>query len=307
MNGTKYRSMRAAEVASITDAKPSEFDEKRFIMFELPEYMTLAAQIRDTLTGKKIKHGNLGNSPHKFVWYNRRPDEFAELTLGKTVAAARARGKWLFIPLDPGYVLVFGECGGRLLYHPPGSPLPPKYHLWLAFQDGSSLTAITQMWGAMELHEAGQEQERRYIKGMRPTPVEPEFTFAYFSSLIDSLEGGEKRSVKGLLTQDQLIPGVGNALAQDIMFLAGLHPRHAISELDSRQRKKLYNAMIGVVRDCIAKGGREEERDLYGQPGGFVRLMDNKSVGRPCSECGSKIQKIQYLGGACYVCPHCQT
>jgi organic hydroperoxide reductase OsmC/OhrA len=39
-------------------------------MFELPEYITLAGQINETLTGKAIKKGYPGNSPHKFVWYN---------------------------------------------------------------------------------------------------------------------------------------------------------------------------------------------------------------------------------------------
>jgi len=114
-------------------------------MFELPEFITLARQVNETLAGKTINRGSLGNSPHKFVWHNRTHEEFAALTAGKTVGPARARGKWLFIPLHPGYLLLAGECGGRFLYHPPGAKLPEKYHLWLAFTDGSSLTALTQM------------------------------------------------------------------------------------------------------------------------------------------------------------------
>lgn len=137
-------------------------------MFELPETITLARQINKTVTGKTIRSGALGNSPHKFVWYNRTHDEFAGLTAGKIVGRTIARGRWLFVPLEPGYVLLLGECGGRLLYHPPGAGLPEKYHLWLTFTDGSALTAMTQMWGALELYEAGQEQERQYVKGMRP-------------------------------------------------------------------------------------------------------------------------------------------
>lgn len=49
-------------------------------MFELPEYVTLAKQINDTLKGKTIQRGQLGNSPHKFVWYNRSHEEFERLT-----------------------------------------------------------------------------------------------------------------------------------------------------------------------------------------------------------------------------------
>jgi formamidopyrimidine-DNA glycosylase len=97
-------------------------------MFELPEYVNLANQMNDSLKGKTIKRGMLGNAPHKFVWYNRRHDEFEKLTRGKTVGEARAKGRWLFIELKKGYILVLGEFGGKVLYHQPGSGVPKKYH-----------------------------------------------------------------------------------------------------------------------------------------------------------------------------------
>jgi formamidopyrimidine-DNA glycosylase len=275
-------------------------------MFELPEYTVLAKQINRTLVGKTVKNGHLGNSPHKFVWYNRKHDEFARLTRGKVVGRPCVQGRWLIIPLEPGYNLVLGECGGKMLFHPAGSELPAKYHLWLEFEDASSLTVTTQMWGAMELFEAGKEQERQYIKGMRITPIDHAFTFGYFSTLIDELLKGEKRSTKSLLTQDQLIPGLGNASAQDILFHAHLLPRRPLSELSPGQRRDLYDAIVHTVREIIDQGGRNDETDLFGQKGGYVRLMDNAAVGKPCPECGTKVQKIQYLGGACYFCPKCQ-
>ena len=89
---------------------------------------------------------------------------------------------------------------------PPGAKLPKKYHLHITFDDDSFLTATTQMWGAMELYEEGKEQERQYIKGMRTTPIEPEFTFDYFGTLLDTAAAEKKRSAKALLTQDQIIP-----------------------------------------------------------------------------------------------------
>ena len=275
-------------------------------MFELPEYTVLAQQMNATLTGKVIQQGQLGNSPHKFVWYNCSPEEFTALTAGKRIGPARVQGRWLSLSLEPGYVLVLGECGGRVLYHPPQVELPEKYHLLIQFTDGSALTTFTQMWGAMELYEAGREQERAYIKDMRVTPVETGFTFAYFSELIDDLLKGEKRSTKSLLTQDQIIPGLGNAIAQDILFRARLHPRRALAELSPGQRRDLYTAIMDTVQDVIAAGGRYDETDLFGNPGGYVRLMDSHAAGKPCPECGHTVEKIQYLGGACYFCPSCQ-
>ncbi len=275
-------------------------------MFELPEYVTLAKQINHTLKGKTIRSGHLGNTPHKFVWYNRSHDEFEGLTAGKTIGEAWAKGRWLFIPVEPGYVLLLGECGGKVLYHPPDSKVPKKYHLYLIFEDDTFFTVTTQMWGAMELYEKGEEQNRQYVQGMRTTPIEPEFTFDYFSTLIDDLVIEKKQSVKGLLTQDQIIPGLGNAIAQDIMFRARLHPKQPLAEINEGQKRELYDAILITVKEVIEQGGRYDEFDLYNNRGGYVRLMDKNAVGNPCPECGSVIEKMQYLGGACYFCPRCQ-
>ena len=275
-------------------------------MFELPEFVTLAKQINDTFKGSVIQQGHLGNTPHKFVWYNRTPEEFERLTTGKTIGQAHAKGKWLFIPLEPGYVLLAGECGGKFIYHPQGSTLPKKYHLHITFTDGSFLTATTQMWGAYELYEAGLEQDRQYVKDIRVTPQEPAFTPEYFSALVKELSAGKKRSVKSLLTQDQFIPGLGNAIIQDILFQAQLHPRHAINELSSTQIRGLYDAIQSTVQAVIAQGGRYDEFNLHNHRGGYIRIMDKNALDRPCPECAGKISKLSYLGGTCYLCPSCQ-
>jgi formamidopyrimidine-DNA glycosylase len=158
----------------------------------------------------------------------------------------------------------------------------------------------------MELFERGQERLRQYIKDMRTIPLEPGFTFEYFNALLDELCLAEKRSVKGLLTQDQLLPGLGNAIAQHILFRACLHPRHPIQDLSRGQRRDLYQAILDTLEEALAQGGRYDEVDLYNHPGGYVRRMDKHALGRPCQQCGGKIEKMQYLGGACYFCPRCQ-
>jgi formamidopyrimidine-DNA glycosylase len=275
-------------------------------MFELPEYVTLANQMNETLRGKTITKGVLGNTPHKFVWYNRTHNEFERLAKGKIIGEAKVRGRWLFIELEVGYVLVFGEFGGKVLYHPPGSNVPDKYHLYFTFTDGSFFTATTQMWGAVELYEKGKELTGKYVKDMKTTPIESKFTFQYLSAIIDNLMKEGKKSVKALLTQDQTIPGLGNAIAQDIMFKASLHPKHPLDDLNKDQRQRLYDKLIEIVNEIIEKGGRYDEYDLYNNPGKYIRLMDKNALKSPCPKCAGKVEKIQYLGGACYFCPSCQ-
>jgi formamidopyrimidine-DNA glycosylase len=275
-------------------------------MFEIAEYTVLASQINQVLRGKTVRTGNLGNSPHKFVWHNCENDEFVANIAGKLVGETFVRGRWMFIPLEPGYTLLIGECGGKLLFHEAGSKLPAKYHLYLEFEDSSFLTETTQMWGAMELYEGDAVWEREYIRDMRPTPLDDVFTFEYFNQLIDHITENKTYSAKALLTQEQLIPGLGNACAQDILFNAELHPKHDIAELETDERKTLYGAIIDIVLAIIAGGGRNDEVDLFGESGKYIRKMDKSAAGNPCPRCGIIIQKISYLGGACYFCPSCQ-
>lgn len=275
-------------------------------MFELPEYQVLARQVNEALVGKTIRRGALSSHPHKFVWHNLSHEEFAHQSAGKRIGEARSQGKWLFIPLEPGCRLAIGEAGGKFLYLAPGAKVPEKYHLLLEFEDESYLSATTQMWGAYELFKAGEELQRQYIKDMRLTPLDAGFTFEYFSDLAAEAVAAKKTSAKGLLTQDQLIPGLGNAIAQDILFQAGINPRHPVDALDEKQRHALYDAILATVKAIIAQGGRYDETDLFGQPGGYQRLMDKRAAGQPCPRCGAIVEKIQYLGGACHFCPQCQ-
>lgn len=149
--------------------------------------------------------------------------------------------------------------GGKAFYHSPGAQIPEKHHLRINFEDGAQFTLTTQMWGAIELYPRGEEQNRQYLKDMRLTPLDGEFTFAYFDALIDEMLAGKKRSVKALLTQEQIIPGLGNAIAQDILFRARLNPRHLLIDLDSTQRRLLYDAILSTVNKVIGPGGRYDE------------------------------------------------
>lgn len=275
-------------------------------MFELPEILVLATQMRKELAGKTVAAGSLGTVAHRFVWYNRKPAEFAALTEGHVIGDIWTRGRWLFMALEPGYVFVLGECGGKVLLHRPDEARPKKRHLLLEFTDGSALSVTTQMWGAMELYVRGEELNRQYIRDMRPTPADDAFTMAYFESLVAEVSAGEKRSAKGLLTQDQLIPGLGNAIAQDILFRARLHPRRPVVDLRRSERQRLYRAIRKTVADVIKHGGRNDEYDLFNHPGGYIRLMSKDTAGLPCPACGTRIKKEAYLGGACYYCPNCQ-
>jgi formamidopyrimidine-DNA glycosylase len=113
-------------------------------------------------------------------------------------------------------------------------------------------------------------------------------------------------SAKAFLATEQRIPGLGNGSLQDILFHVGIHPKRKLNSLSSKEKDKLYQSVKQTIRDMVIKGGRDTEKDLFGQCGGYKTTLSNKTYKEPCPQCGSEIIRQAYLGGNVYFCPKCQ-
>ena len=56
----------------------------------------------------------------------------------------------------------------------------------------------------------------------------------------------------------------------------------------------------------IKDGGRDAEKDIYGNPGGYKTILSRLTYKSPCPRCGGTIIKESYMGGSVYYCPSCQ-
>lgn len=276
-------------------------------MIELPEASVIAQQMSQELQGKRIESGNRGNVSHKFAFYSRPPEEYASILGGRTMGEAVDHGSCILASVEPDYVLGLGGGGERILFHQNESTLPKKHHLMLRFGDGTYLTVTVQGWGSALLLDRSQLAAHPYLGAPGVSPLSDAFTLEYFEGLFEELEKGNSKSVKFFFISKPGIWGVGNGYLQDILFRAGVHPRRRAVDVDAEERRALYGATRETLQQAVDLGGRDTEKDLYNRPGGYLRILDSKSVGQPCIECETSIEKIQYLGGACYFCPRCQT
>jgi formamidopyrimidine-DNA glycosylase len=276
-------------------------------MIELPEAETLAREINETLAGKMIDTCIRGNSPHKFAFYTGTPADYARMLNGKTIGMARSRNSSIVISAEPGYAVVLGDGGERIQFHEDEKTIPKKHQLLLNFSDGTALSVTVSGWGACRaLPEAEiAKHDCREIKA--PSPLSPDFTLDCFLSLFGVLEENDKRSVKFFIISQPGIPGVGNGYLQDILFRAKIHPRRRAADLSLKEKKALHKAIVETIHEAVKLCGRTDERDLFGHAGGYRRILDSTQVGQPCPRCGTPIEKISYLGGACYLCPKCQS
>jgi len=274
-------------------------------MIEMPEAVTIAQQMQATLIGKTIQHFSRGVLVHKFLWLSKTAEEYDALLSGSKVTGASSYGRSIFLDMGEASLLWFGELGGRILYHSQGQPIPAKYHLRWDFADGSAMTYTLQMWGFVKLLEEYEVTKEPYAKVGIP-PLSAAFTPERFDQLLEEYPDKTKKGVKGFLVTSQHVNGIGNSYLQDILFKAKIHPARKIPSLGFDERMRLHQAIQGTMAEAIRLGGREDERDLFDHPGGYHRLMGSQSLGQPCPNCGTLIQKIAYLGGACYLCPNCQ-
>jgi formamidopyrimidine-DNA glycosylase len=275
-------------------------------VIENPEATTIARQIRETLTGKRIAEAVRGNAPHKFAFYTGTPEEYARMLEGRTIGPAWADGTCILVPAEPGYVLVLGGGGERIAYHTDDRTLPAKHHLMLRFGDGTALSVSVQGWGAAQMYARDALAEAFWGGLGRIQPQDEAFTPAYFEALFAALPAGDPASVKHFIISKPGVPGVGNGYLQDILFAARLHPRRRAHSLTAEERAALYAATRDTLRRATGLCGRDSERDLFGHPGGYRRIMDKSAIGQPCIACGTRVEKFAFLGGACTVCPQCQ-
>ena len=275
-------------------------------MMELPEAITIAGQIDAELRGRRIASAERENSPHKWVFYNRPREQYEAILPGKSLGPARPDGSHVDIRLEPGFALQLGGGGERILLHDDDSALPKKYHLLLRFEDGGVLTVSVQGWGAVRLFDRAEHRKWLASEKHLVSPIGEELSYDRFKRILADYEAACDKSIKAFFVNRAGIKGIGNGYLQDILFRAGIHPTRKVRTIPLAGRRRLHQAVRKVLTEAVRKGGRDDELDLFGRPGRYVRTLDRRTNGTPCPRCGTAIEKIQYLGGACYFCPKCQ-
>ncbi|MHA2289627.1 MAG: DNA-formamidopyrimidine glycosylase family protein [Promethearchaeota archaeon] len=276
-------------------------------MIELPEAITIANQISNELQEKTIQSSIRMQDPHRFAFIGKHThQEFAKIVLNKKIGKARANGNIILVNLDPGYVLSLGCGGERILYHTSKKTIPKKHQLLLTFNDGSYLSVTVSGWGEVRLLEETEVSSHPHIKHNLISPDNETFTFEYFDDLFKSVPTNRKVSAKYFLITEPCVWGLGNGSVQDILFHAKIHPKQQVIGLSEKQKESFYHSIKNTISEMIKLGGRDSDRDLYGNFGGYKRILHSKMVGKPCPECSTSIEKQQYLGGTIYFCPNCQ-
>lgn len=272
-------------------------------MLELPESMIYVKQMEDTLKGKKITAVKMNQSPHKFAFFTMEPSEYPMILEGLEVKGCQSFGGMIEVDFNE-FKLVFSD-GAYPRYLKAGEKRPSKNQMLIEFDDDSAITVSIQMYGCISLMELSDNTNLYYnLAVSKPSPLSDEFTYDYLKEIYDN--SSKKLSAKGFLATEQRIPGLGNGVLQDILYQAGIHPKKRIDTLTEEDLHRIYQCIKSVLTEMIEQGGRDTEKDFFGQEGKYMTYLSKKTYLTPCPKCGQEIRKAGYMGGTIYYCEKCQ-
>ena len=273
-------------------------------MLEIPETTVISKQLNDTVKGKRIKGAVAATSPHKFAWYFGDPAVYGELLSGRVIEYAAPYGARIEITAE-GAALNIAE-GAVLRYYEAGEKLPAKHQLLVTLEDDSSLVGTVAMYGGLFAFPIGAMDDEIYYKAAKEavSPLSEAFDLDFYMALFN--ERASKMSAKAFLATEQRIPGLGNGVLQDILLNARIHPKRKMNTLSDEQQRGLFNSIKSTLAEMTEGGGRDTERDLFGNFGGYVTKLSKRTAQSFCVYCGGAIKKEAYLGGSIYYCEQCQ-
>ena len=272
-------------------------------MLEIPEAKVISEQINKTIKGKTITNVIAANSPHKFAWFYKDSADYADLLVGKRIGEAAQYGGHVEITVD-GAVISFND-GVNIRYHAEKDKRPEKHQLLLEFEDNSALSVSVAMYGGIFCFKEGEFDNFYYkVAKEKPSPLSDEFDFNYFKEIFN--DSAEKLSAKAFLATEQRIPGLGNGILQDILLNAKIHPKTKIRTLGADDKKLLFKSIKNTISEMVSLGGRDTEKDFFGNAGGYKAKMSKNTVLGICPNCGGAVKKENYMGGSIYYCEECQ-
>lgn len=283
-------------------------------MPELPEVETIAQELNRKLIGSTITNVFVGQKKLRKPY----PKNIKESLISASVERVGRHGKSLLLKTNKGKTLLFhlGMTGKMDLHAGDAFSVDSirqrdkhehfALKLLLSNKDSGELSFIDpRRFGMIELITSGTP-----LKGMDP------INGSGFD-LEDFIKALSRTSapIKSALLRQDIVTGIGNIYASEILHKAHIHPLEPASNLSREEVIKLHQAIIDILQFAVEKGG-SSIRDYVHSDGSRGSFQDHHQVydkeGKNCRFCskagekGAVIQREVLSGRSTYFCPVCQ-
>ncbi|WP_250000400.1 DNA-formamidopyrimidine glycosylase family protein [Actinoplanes sp. M2I2] len=271
-------------------------------MPELPEVEALAAYLRERAVGHTVERFEV-SSFSALKTFDPPPTAVA----GLPITSAGRHGKFLDVGIgDDLHLVVHLARAGWLHYRDAfKSPAPLKpgsgpIAIRVRLDDGSGFD-LTEA-GTQKSLAAYLVRDPATVPGVsRLGPDALALSRDEFADRIKSRNG----QVKGVLVDQEVLAGIGNAYSDEILHVAKLSPFAITGKLTEEQIDTLYAAMRQVETDAVARSVGQKAAELKGEKRAGLRV--HARTGLPCPVCGDTVREVSFADKSLQYCATCQT
>ena len=283
-------------------------------MPEMPEVQALADAIRRAAGGSRIARVELASLSALKTY-----DPPVTALEGGVLADVRRHGKFLDFVVQtdgsdsPLHLVVHLARAGWLQWREKVPAAPPKpgkgplaFRVGFVDNDGAAL-------GGFDLTEAGTQkklavyvvrdpQEIPGVARLGPDPMADDFSIDSFRAILNA-EG--RKQLKGILRDQSVIAGIGNAYSDEILHVARLSPFKTATGLSAAETEQLYRAMHDTLTDAVTRSAGLGAASLKAEKKLGMRVHGRS--GQACPECGDVVREVSFADSSLQYCPTCQT
>ncbi|MET7375978.1 Fpg/Nei family DNA glycosylase [Micromonospora arida] len=271
-------------------------------MPELPEVEALAGYLRQRAVGRRVDRLEIA-AISALKTYEPAPTEVA----GRAVVDAGRHGKFLDVLFEGDLHLVVHLARAGWLHYreafPSTTPLRPgkgPIAVRVRLDDGSGF----------DLTEAGTQKKLAAYLVTDPAAVPgvaklgPDALAADLPTFAERLRS-RRGQVKGVLTDQSVLSGVGNAYSDEILHAAKLSPFAITNRLTDAQIATLHAATRQVLGDAVERSLGQRAAELKGEKRSGLKV--HARTGLPCPVCGDTVREVSFADSSLQYCPTCQT
>jgi formamidopyrimidine-DNA glycosylase len=271
-------------------------------MPEMPEVQGLVDFLDGRATGLTITRATVAN-----IAALKTYDPPINALEGAKITGASRHGKFIDLATTGPHLVFHLAKAGWLrwtdaltptLIRPGKTPIA----LRIAFDDGSGF----------DLTEAGTKKSLAYyvvreptdvpgVERLGPDPLDPSFDRETFAGLL----AGRRTQIKGVLRDQMIIAGVGNAYSDEILHAAKMSPYALASSLDEADVDRLYAAMTQTLTEAIAEASGKPPAELKDAKRRGMQVHGRR--GETCPVCGDTVRSVFFADNSLEYCPTCQT
>ncbi|MCZ4068224.1 Fpg/Nei family DNA glycosylase [Microbacterium sp. NE2HP2] len=272
-------------------------------MPEMPEVQGLVDYLGGRLAGRRITKARVSA-----ISALKTYDPPIETLEGATVTAASRHGKFVDLATDGGTHLVFhlAKAGWLRWYDAlPSTVIRPgktPIALRVGFDDDSGFD-LTEAGTkkSLAVYVVRDPAEVPGIARLGPDPLDPSFDRDTLAGLL----AGRRTQIKGVLRDQSIVAGIGNAYSDEILHAAKMSPYALAANLDDAEVDRLYTALSATLAEAVAAASGKPPADLKDAKRRGMRVHGRR--GEACPVCGDEVRSVFFADNSLEYCPTCQT